>query len=40
MIWDFDGKSIINPRQIPVVHEVYTPSQDDIIFAQKSCERD
>ena len=31
----FDGKSIINPRQIPVVHEVYTPSQEDIIFAQK-----
>ena len=31
----FDGKSIINPRQIPVVHEVFTPSQDEIIFADK-----
>ncbi len=26
----FDGKSIINPRQIKTVHEVYTPSQKDI----------
>ena len=31
----FDGKSIINPRQISVVHEIYTPSQKDIIFAEK-----
>ena len=31
----FDGKSIINPRQIPIVHKIYTPSQDEIIFAQK-----
>ena len=31
----FDGKSIINPRQIPVVHEIFTPSQKDIIFAEK-----
>jgi citrate lyase subunit beta/citryl-CoA lyase len=31
----FDGKSIINPRQIPIVHEIYTPTQKEIIFAQK-----
>ena len=31
----FDGKSIINPRQIPIVHDVYTPKQKDIIFAEK-----
>lgn len=26
----FDGKSIINPRQIAPVHEIFTPSQQDI----------
>ena len=31
----FDGKSIINPRQISIVHEVFTPSMKDIIFAEK-----
>lgn len=31
----FDGKSIINPRQIPIVHEIFTPSQKDIVFAEK-----
>ena len=31
----FDGKSCINPRQISIVHEVYTPSQKDIVFAEK-----
>lgn len=31
----FDGKSIINPRQIPIVHEIYTPSQKEITFAEK-----
>ena len=31
----FDGKSIINPRQSPIVHEVFTPSMKDIIFAEK-----
>lgn len=31
----FDGKSIINPRQINIVHEIFTPSQKDITFAQK-----
>ena len=31
----FDGKSIINPRQINIVHEIFTPTQKDIIFAEK-----
>lgn len=31
----FDGKSIINPRQIPIVHEVFTPSTKEIIFSEK-----
>ena len=31
----FDGKSIINPRQIAVVHEIFTPKPKDIIFAEK-----
>lgn len=31
----FDGKSIINPRQISIVHEIFTPSEKDIIFSEK-----
>ncbi len=31
----FDGKSIINPRQIQIVHEIFTPSQKEVIFAEK-----
>ena len=31
----FDGKSIINPRQIPIVHEIFTPKPKEIIFAEK-----
>lgn len=31
----FDGKSLINPRQIPIVHEIFTPKEKDIIFAEK-----
>ena len=31
----FDGKSIVNPRQIPIVHEIFTPKEKDIIFAEK-----
>ena len=31
----FDGKSIINPRQIRIVHEIFTPDERDIIFAEK-----
>lgn len=31
----FDGKSVVNPRQIAVVHKIFTPSRKDIIFAEK-----
>ena len=31
----FDGKSIINPRQINIVQEIFTPTMKDIIFAEK-----
>ena len=31
----FDGKSVINPRQIDIVHEIYTPSKEDVEFAWK-----
>ena len=29
----FDGKSVINPRQISIVHDIFTPSKKDIIFS-------
>lgn len=31
--WGYDGKFIISPRQVPVVHEVYTPSAAEIEHA-------
>ena len=31
----FDGKSIVNPRQIPIVHDIFTPAKKEIIFAEK-----
>lgn len=31
----FDGKSIVNPRQINIVYEIFTPKEKDIIFAEK-----
>ena len=31
----FDGKSCINPRQIDVVHKIFTPTQKEIIFSEK-----
>lgn len=31
----FDGKSVINPRQVAPVHEIYTPTQKEIVFSQK-----
>lgn len=31
----FDGKSIINPRQLQVVHQVFTPTRKQINFAEK-----
>ncbi|MDO4546723.1 MAG: aldolase/citrate lyase family protein [Clostridia bacterium] len=31
----FDGKSIISPKQIGIVHEVFTPSRKEIVAAEK-----
>ena len=31
----FDGKSLVNPRQIAVVHKVFTPAEKEIVFAEK-----
>ncbi len=31
----FDGKSLINPRQIEIVHRVFAPDARQIIFAEK-----
>ncbi|MGI6252855.1 MAG: HpcH/HpaI aldolase/citrate lyase family protein [Aminivibrio sp.] len=31
----FDGKSVIHPRQIAVVHKAFTPSDKEISFAQR-----
>lgn len=30
----FDGKSIISPRQIEIVHDVFTPSDEEIVHAE------
>lgn len=32
----FDGKSVISPKQIPIVHEVFAPTEDEIITAEKT----
>ncbi|MDD2498825.1 MAG: citrate (pro-3S)-lyase subunit beta [Desulfitobacteriaceae bacterium] len=34
----FDGKSIINPRQIKIVNEVYTPTNEEIFKSQRIIE--
>lgn len=31
----FDGKSVINPRQIPVVHDIYAPTEKEIEDAKE-----
>ena len=31
----FDGKSVINPRQIPVVNKVYAPTEKEIQNAKE-----
>jgi citrate lyase subunit beta/citryl-CoA lyase len=31
----FDGKSVVNPRQIAIVHEVFTPTEREIREAEK-----
>lgn len=32
----FDGKSLVNPRQIETVHRIFTPTEKEIIFAEKT----
>jgi citrate lyase subunit beta/citryl-CoA lyase len=29
----YDGKSVINPKQIPIVHDIFTPSEKEIEYA-------
>ncbi|MCR4956866.1 MAG: HpcH/HpaI aldolase/citrate lyase family protein [Lachnospiraceae bacterium] len=31
----YDGKSLVNPRQIEIVHKIFTPSEKEIIYAEK-----
>jgi citrate lyase subunit beta/citryl-CoA lyase len=31
----FDGKSVIHPNQVPIIHEVFTPTEKEIERAQK-----
>lgn len=32
----FDGKSVISPKQISIIHEVFTPTQSEIEMAEKT----
>ncbi len=34
----FDGKSLINPRQIDLIHNVYAPTQKEVDYAQRVIE--
>ncbi len=34
----FDGKSVVHPRQVPIVHDIFTPSQDKIRYALRTFE--
>ncbi len=34
----FDGKSCVNPRQIDIIHQVFTPSNKEIDYAQQVLE--
>jgi citrate lyase subunit beta/citryl-CoA lyase len=31
----FDGKSCVNPRQIDIIHQIYTPTEKEIDYAQR-----
>ncbi len=31
----FDGKSCVNPRQIPLIHDVFTPAAKDVAYARR-----
>lgn len=35
----YDGKFVISPRQIPIVHSVYTPNQSEIAYAKRIVEK-
>ena len=32
----FDGKSVIHPNQIPIIHKIFTPTEKEIETAQRS----
>ena len=36
----FDGKTAIHPAQIPVIHEVFTPSREEVERARAIVEAD
>ena len=31
----FDGKSVVSPRQIKIVHDIFTPTEREILEAEK-----
>jgi citrate lyase subunit beta/citryl-CoA lyase len=31
----FDGKSVINPRQVRIVHEIFTPTEKEVLHAER-----
>ena len=35
----YDGKFIISPRQVPIVHDVYTPTDEEISYARQVQEK-
>ena len=37
--WGYDGKFVISPRQVPIVHEVYTPSPEEVEYARLVMEK-
>ena len=36
--WGYEGKSVIHPKQIPIVNEVFSPTQDEIEYASRVSE--
>jgi citrate lyase subunit beta/citryl-CoA lyase len=36
--WGYEGKSVIHPKQIPVVNEVFSPTKDEIEYASRVSE--
>ena len=31
----FDGKSVINPRQVRIVHQIFTPTEKEVAHAER-----